>query len=370
MGRSKIIAEKVRVPERPYLKDWQRLLPGLAISLISLAAVFYFADLQGFLQALHLADYRLVALCIPYDLLASGARPGLACTAAGPGPLWPGFLTLNEGYLLNNLLPFRLGEVARAFLLGRKAGLDFWLVMSTILIERALDLLMAAALLLITVPFVVGASWAAQAAVAAGGIVAFGLVFLYLLARSRDQALAQFERLSVRWPLLNRLGGRVLPAFLSGLGVLNNFSQFARAAFGSSSIGALPSASITCCCRPFPRRQTALGRFQPGGRCHWDRLAFLSWLGRCHGGLSGRRPLCFRPRPFCRPGFRPHRSSDPLFHHRGHRRLCPCERRRVAHRPVPEGSGKDDGRQTIDDRKLLLGDLVSSVVRRLSSLLL
>ena len=72
---------------------------------------------------------------------------------------------------------------------------------------------MAAALLLITVPFVVGASWAAQAAAAAGGIVAFGLVFLYLLARSRDQALAQFERLSVRWPLLNRLGGRVLPAF-------------------------------------------------------------------------------------------------------------------------------------------------------------
>ena len=27
-----------------------------------------------------------------------------------------------------------------------------------------------------------------------------------------------------------------------------------------------------------------MGRFQPGGRCHWDRLAFLSWLGRCHGG--------------------------------------------------------------------------------------
>jgi uncharacterized protein (TIRG00374 family) len=60
--------------------------------------------------------------------------------------------------------------------------------------------------------------------------VAFGLVFLYLLARRRDQALALFERLSVRWSLLNRLGGRVLPAFLNGLGVLNNFSQFARGA--------------------------------------------------------------------------------------------------------------------------------------------
>jgi uncharacterized protein (TIRG00374 family) len=232
LGRSEIIAEKVRVPERPYLKDWQRLLPGLVISLVSLAVVFYFADLRGFLQALRLADYRLVVLCIFLTIFWLVVR-GLAWRALlqDRAPFGQVFLTLNEGYLLNNLLPFRLGEVARAFLLGRKAGLDFWLVMSTILIERSLDLIMAAALLLVTVPFVVGATFAAQAAVAAGGIVAFGLVFLYLLARNRDRALALFERLSARWPLLNRLGGRVLPAFLNGLGVLNNFSQFARAAF-------------------------------------------------------------------------------------------------------------------------------------------
>jgi uncharacterized protein (TIRG00374 family) len=50
------------------------------------------------------------------------------------------FFTLNEGYLINNILPFRLGEVARAYLLGRKAHLSFWDVLSTVLIERFLDL--------------------------------------------------------------------------------------------------------------------------------------------------------------------------------------------------------------------------------------
>jgi uncharacterized membrane protein YbhN (UPF0104 family) len=88
------------------------------------------------------------------------------------------FISLNEGYLLNNVLPFRLGEVGRAYLLGRKAGLDFWFVLSTVVLERALDLLLAAGLLLSTLPFVVGASWARQAAVAAGGLVVLGLAVL------------------------------------------------------------------------------------------------------------------------------------------------------------------------------------------------
>jgi hypothetical protein len=197
---------------------------------VSLAVVFYFVDLEGFRNALRLADYRLVAVSVLLTLAWLAVR-GLAWRAllqdrASFGQV---FLTLNEGYLLNNLLPFRLGEVARAFLLSRKARQDFWLVMSTILIERALDLLLAAGLLLSTLPFVVGASWAGLAAVAAGGIVIFGLVSLYLMARNRDRALAAFERLAGRWPFLYRLGGQVLPAFFTGLGVLTNFSQFLRA---------------------------------------------------------------------------------------------------------------------------------------------
>ena len=32
-------------------------------------------------------------------------------------------LTLNEGYFFNNILPFRMGELARAFLMGRRSRL-------------------------------------------------------------------------------------------------------------------------------------------------------------------------------------------------------------------------------------------------------
>ena len=49
-------------------------------------------------------------------------------------------LSLGEGYLLNNFLPFRLGEIGRAFMLSRRSGMSFSEILPTIVIERAVDL--------------------------------------------------------------------------------------------------------------------------------------------------------------------------------------------------------------------------------------
>ncbi len=86
------------------------------------------------------------------------------------------FTTINEGYLLNNILPFRLGELGKAFLIGRKARLDFWQVIPSILIERSLDLAFAVGLFMSTLPFVIGLSWARQAAIGIGIVVLVGLI--------------------------------------------------------------------------------------------------------------------------------------------------------------------------------------------------
>jgi uncharacterized protein (TIRG00374 family) len=141
------------------------------------------------------------------------------------------FFTVNEGYLLNNVLPFRLGEVARVFLLGHKASLPFWEVFPTIVIERVLDLAFAVGLLISTLPFVVGASWAKQAALVSGLIVLTGLVSLYLLARNKHWALAQFDKLGQRWPPLLRIGGQALSSFFDGLDVLIDGRRFLQAVF-------------------------------------------------------------------------------------------------------------------------------------------
>jgi hypothetical protein len=211
-------------------KNWQRVVIGLAVSLISIGLLIYFTDLKRFIQTLEMANYPLVAAAAAITLLWLAVR----------GIVWrvlllekatysQVYLTLNEGYLLNNFLPFRLGEVGRAFLLGRKARLDFWQVLSSILIERALDVAIASGLLLGSLPFVVGASWARQAAPLSAAIIVLVFLALVWLARNRQPAEQLFQRLSNRWAPLKRLGVVSVPAFFNGLAVLTDMRRFLKA---------------------------------------------------------------------------------------------------------------------------------------------
>lgn len=210
--------------------DWKRALPGLLVSLVCLAIVLYLADPRQLAQALRRADYRLVAAAYASSLVWILVRAVAWRTLLQEkASLSQTFLTINEGYLINNLLPFRLGEVARGFLLSRKAGLSFWQVISTIVIERLLDLAFAAALLLSSLPFVIGASWAKNTAWIAAGLVLLGLGGLYLLARNHLWAEQKFNQLAARWPWLGRLGSQQAPAFLSGLAILTDWRRFLRA---------------------------------------------------------------------------------------------------------------------------------------------
>ena len=209
---------------------WRRLVPGLLISLVSLGIIFYLVDPGRFFEALRLADYRYVLLLFGITLIWLGVRSLVWRTLLREQASFSQvFLTLNEGYLLNNLLPFRLGEVARAFLLGKKAGLEFLQVFSTIIIERALDVVMAAALLLFTLPFVIQAGLAWQAALVISGLVLLGLILLHLLARNQPWALSQFSRLAERYAFVEKLlANQQLTAFFSGLDALVNWRRFIK----------------------------------------------------------------------------------------------------------------------------------------------
>lgn len=213
-------------------KDWKRILPGLLVSLLALAAVFTFANIGQMLQALRLADYRLVLAALLLSVVWLGVRAVFWRTLLQEKATFDQvFFTITEGYLLNNVLPFRLGEVARAFLLSQKARLEFWEVLSSILIERIFDLGLAAALLFGTLAFVVGADWAHQAALGAGALVLVGLLALFLAARYRERTLSLFKKISARWPLIDRLAGSRLPAFMAGLAVLTDGDLFLKAVF-------------------------------------------------------------------------------------------------------------------------------------------
>ncbi len=207
------------------------MLPGLGISLVSLGVVFYFADLQSIVQALRLADYRLVAASATITLLWLIVRAQVWRTLLLNRPSHKDtFFAVNEGYLINNILPFRLGELARAYLLARKSGMGFFQIFPSVIIERLLDLGMAVGLLLATLPLVVGGSWARPAALTAGILVLVLYIGLFLLARYRKQAQALLNRFFTRIPSINRRLQKFLPELFSGLEVLTNGKRFISAA--------------------------------------------------------------------------------------------------------------------------------------------
>ncbi len=251
----------------PQRQDWRKLVPGLIISAIAILAILYFVDLKRLFTALQQADYRYIAVFFAISLSWLAVRGLVWRTLLQEKASYSQvFLTLNEGYLLNNVLPFRLGELARAFLLSKKANLGFWEVFSTILIERALDVAFAAGLLFATLPFVMKVDFAWQAGVTMGSLVLAGLGCLYLLARNQSWALRQYDRLTDRFPKLKRLvGQQQLNAFFAGLGSPDRRQTlFEGHPANAVELGHCPAAILCPAARLFAGRPAIVGGFYYG----------------------------------------------------------------------------------------------------------
>ncbi|MEW6030651.1 MAG: lysylphosphatidylglycerol synthase transmembrane domain-containing protein [Chloroflexota bacterium] len=214
------------------MKKIPRWLPGALISLLLIAAILYFVDLRAMLDAIRGADYRLLAVAVALSFVWMMTRAKVWQTLLRDRPSYRDVLfTTGEGYLLNNFLPFRLGELGRAFLISRKSNLQFGEVLPTIVIERAVDLGISAAVFLAALPYVVGTEGSERIGYIVGGVVIVGLALLYVLARNNQWALDLFHKFSARWPALQRFGGSFLESFFSGLGVLTDGWLFARFLF-------------------------------------------------------------------------------------------------------------------------------------------
>jgi uncharacterized protein (TIRG00374 family) len=198
------------------------MLPGLLVSLALIGAIAYFVDFNEVYNALRAADFTLLAVVFGLGLLWLLMRAVVWRTLLRErAPYGKVFLTIMEGYLLNNFLPFRLGEVGRAFLLSRKSDLKFGEILPTIIIERITDLAFSAAIFLAAIPFVVGAEGADSAAWAVGAAVILGLAAMFWLAHHRPWAQGVFTNISARLPFLARFAD-FFSALLDGLAVLTD----------------------------------------------------------------------------------------------------------------------------------------------------
>ncbi len=137
--------------------------------------------------------------------------------------------TMNIGYSVNNLLPLRIGEFVRAYLIGEAQRVSTAHALSTIVVERVLDVLTVVLMIVLLLPFIDVPAWVMGPALVAGVVFLVLAVLLATLSLARRWALHVVE-----W------GVRLLPArygawlrqaaesVMEGFGVLSKPAVLAR----------------------------------------------------------------------------------------------------------------------------------------------
>ena len=113
------------------------------------------------------------------------------------------------GYMANNVLPLRAGEIVRVYVVARHWSQGFWLPLATLVVERVLDALVVVLILgglLFIVPLPAALRWTAAAFLA---LDAAAVVVLVAIATAPDACRQVITRLTANWSSLERklIGG-------------------------------------------------------------------------------------------------------------------------------------------------------------------
>jgi len=141
------------------------------------------------------------------------------------------FLIINAGYLVNTILPFRVGELARVFLL-LPAGFGFWTAIPTILVERIFDLGFALSLFFIGLPFALDFSQDVFFLYLLVGFVVLTMVILILLVKNKEKVIQWLENLSVPGARFKSRLIELIRSVLSGLETLSDPLKLAKVFIG------------------------------------------------------------------------------------------------------------------------------------------
>ncbi len=194
-------------------RRWQLWL-GLAVSAVTMGLAIRGIDLPATRQAFAQARYLYLIPATIGLLLYLLSRAVRWRLLLGPQvSLARSFWVTCIGYLVSNVYPFRLGDPARAVVMGQ-GEIPTSAALSTVVVERVLDMVMVVGILAAVAPFVGGAGAAVRAGILAG-ILALAAIALLVTLAFRPQ----WGRRAVRRALglIPRLDGERWAAALDGL---------------------------------------------------------------------------------------------------------------------------------------------------------
>jgi uncharacterized protein (TIRG00374 family) len=192
---------------------------GTGISLFFLYILFRKISINDLLRAFASMDYRFLPPAVAATFLGYYMRAvrwkyllkPLKCTAMKN--LFPSTII---GYMANNLLPARLGELIRAYVLGEKEQMEKSSVFATLVLDRLFDgftVLVLLVLTLLTLRLPAGMS-EAQKSLQYGGYATLAFYLLVILVLAVLKIYTSRAISILAWalkPLPERFGKKVLP---------------------------------------------------------------------------------------------------------------------------------------------------------------
>ncbi|MDP1571590.1 MAG: lysylphosphatidylglycerol synthase transmembrane domain-containing protein [Vicinamibacterales bacterium] len=215
-----------------------RLAGAVAVSGIALWVAFRAVPLDALAAALRSANYWWLAPYVPLAVALNVLRGEiwrrlLSRRVTTPEAFW----AYSIGFLVNNVMPFRMGEAARVVALASRRRLPVVEVAAAAGLERLCDVIALLIIMIAVLPFVAHVGNVAQAAWLSAGLVALALAGLAALVAGRRHA----DRLmaTVAGAVLPRHAGVVVARWhelMEALGVISRPGVAVPVAAGAATV--------------------------------------------------------------------------------------------------------------------------------------
>jgi uncharacterized protein (TIRG00374 family) len=199
-----------------------RLILGIFLSLIVLAVLILTVDVRKVLDSLRLIDPVIVIPVLALILISLIIRAGAwRFILKERIPLQKSFFIINTGYFVNTILPFRIGEITRAFLL-LPAGIEFWEALPTILLERIFDFGFTLSFFFIGLSFAAGFSQSPLLAYLVASLIVGSIIILFILVKNKKKVQSWISTTALIKPDLRDRLSRMVQAVYSSLEIIND----------------------------------------------------------------------------------------------------------------------------------------------------
>lgn len=236
------------------MRNW-RLWLGLLISVVFIALAIRGQDLGQVRDSLRAADYRFLPLALLFyfaGVLMRTLRWRYLLAPVKRVQARRLFSIVVIGYMANNVLPWRIGEVVRGYVLRQREGIPTSASLATIAVERIFDgLTMLSFLLLASLVIPLDAEIRRLAFVAA---LVFAVAILVLIAIVASDTLRIRLLGFVTKPLPVSIGTRLtalVESFVGGLHILRSFNDLILVASCSLIAWGLESSMYLVIARGF-----------------------------------------------------------------------------------------------------------------------